>query len=165
MYTIPSINFSVNTNFLAICNISNRKCILFADMQFFMYYVNSSFGMGVGSKMSIGNRIKMMRTKQGLSIDELACKLNKNRTTIYRYESGNIENLPLGILDPLAEALNTTPAYLMGWEESTHGHSPTDKELYNLSLWHQEFEVDAFNQEERYKIIEYARFLLSIRDR
>ena len=106
----------------------------------------------------------MMRTKQGLSIDELACKLSKNRTTIYRYESGDIENLPLGILDPLAEALNTTPAYLMGWEESTHEYDHSEQELHNLSLWHQEFEVNTFNREERDKIMEYARFLLSIRE-
>lgn len=133
-------------------------------MQFFMYYVNSSFGMGVSSKMSIGNRIKMMRTKQGLSIDELACKLSKNRTTIYRYESGDIENLPLGILDPLAEALNTTPAYLMGWEAPTHESEPIEHELHNLSIWNQEFEPNTFNQEEREKLMEYARFLLSIRE-
>lgn len=114
--------------------------------------------------MSIGNRIKMMRTQQGLSIDELAHTLGKNRTTIYRYENGDIENLPLGILDPLAEALNTTPAYLMGWETPRHVNGPSEQELHNLSLWHQEFEADTFNQEERDKLREYARFLLSIRE-
>ena len=66
--------------------------------------------------MSIGHRIKNSRLQQGLSIDDLAHRLGKNRTTIYRYENGDIENLPLGILDSLADALNTTPAYLMGWE-------------------------------------------------
>ena len=65
--------------------------------------------------MSIGKRIKMLRTKRGLSIDDLATKLGKNRTTVYRYENGDIENLPLSILNPLAEALDTTPAHLMGW--------------------------------------------------
>lgn len=133
-------------------------------MQLFMYYVDSSFEMEVSSKMSIGNRIKMMRTQQGLSIDELAHTLGKNRTTIYRYENGDIENLPLGILDPLAEALNTTPAYLMGWETPRHVNGPSEQELHNLSLWHQEFEADTFNQEERDKLREYARFLLSIRE-
>ena len=58
--------------------------------------------------MSIGQRIKETRIQQGLSIDDLACRLGKNRTTIYRYENGDIENLPLGILDSLADALNTT---------------------------------------------------------
>ena len=51
-----------------------------------------------------------------MSADELAKKLKKDRSTIYRYEKGDIENLPLDILEPIAQALETTPAYLMGWE-------------------------------------------------
>lgn len=52
-----------------------------------------------------------------MSADELAAKLGKDRSTIYRYEKGDIENLPLDILEPIAKALHTTPQYLMGWEE------------------------------------------------
>ena len=48
---------------------------------------------------------------------ELATRLNKNRATIYRYENGDIEDMPITVLEPLAKALNTTPAYIMGWEE------------------------------------------------
>ena len=67
--------------------------------------------------MSIGQRIKKLRKEMGLSADQLAAKLGKNRATIFRYENGDIENLPLDILTPLAKALNTTPAYIMGWED------------------------------------------------
>lgn len=67
--------------------------------------------------MSIGKRIKSRRCELGLTVDELAAKLNKNRATIYRYESDEIENLPISVLEPLAEVLKTTPAYLMGWNE------------------------------------------------
>ena len=49
--------------------------------------------------------------------DELAKHLGKDRSTVYRYEKGDIENMPLDVLEPIAKALNTTPAYLMGWEE------------------------------------------------
>ena len=66
--------------------------------------------------MSIGKRIKERRKELKLSADNLAEKLGKNRATIYRYEKGEIENLPLDILEPIAEALHTTPQYLMGWD-------------------------------------------------
>ena len=33
------------------------------------------------------------------------------------YEKGDIENLPLDILEPIAAALQTTPQYLMGWQK------------------------------------------------
>lgn len=68
---------------------------------------------------SVGERIKERRLELGLSVDEVAKQLGKNRATIYRYESDEIENLPLAILEPLAKVLGVSPAYLMGWERDT----------------------------------------------
>lgn len=127
--------------------------------------------------MSIGKRIKFLRTQQGMSIDELATKLGKNRTTVYRYENGDIENLPLDILNPLAEALNTTPAHLIGWapEEmlSTRISDGNEESIYlslnesyvkHVEMWHKEFGMDPFTEEEHEKLMEYGRFLLSQRE-
>lgn len=69
--------------------------------------------------MSIGKRIKERRKELKIGAEELARRLGKDRSTIYRYEKGDIENLPIDILEPIARALNTTPAYLMGWEGRT----------------------------------------------
>lgn len=82
-----------------------------------------------GLRMTTGDRIKQRRLELGLSVDEVATKLGKNRATVYRYESNDIENLPVGTLEPLAEILDTTPAYLMGWNSDDYpisdgcGHS------------------------------------------
>ena len=69
--------------------------------------------------MTIGERIKQRRKELGLSVDELADKLGKNRATIYRYESNEIEKLPTTVLEPLADVLGVSPGFLMGWEEET----------------------------------------------
>lgn len=66
--------------------------------------------------MQIGERIKRRREALGLSADQVADKIGKNRATVYRYESNDIKNFPIEILIPLAEVLHTTPAYLMGWD-------------------------------------------------
>ena len=66
--------------------------------------------------MSIGQRIKNRRLELGLTVDEVAAKIGKNRATVYRYESSDIEDLPTSILEPLAKVLHTTPGFLMGWE-------------------------------------------------
>ena len=66
--------------------------------------------------MNTGDRIKQRRLELGLSADELALRIGKSRATIYRYENGDIENMPTPILEPLAKALYTTPAQLMGWK-------------------------------------------------
>ncbi len=65
--------------------------------------------------MKVGDRIRAKRQDLGMSVDELAARLGKNRATMYRYEKGDIENMPVNVLEPLAEVLQTTPAYLMGW--------------------------------------------------
>jgi transcriptional regulator with XRE-family HTH domain len=74
--------------------------------------------------MTIGERIRKRRLEIGLTAEAVADALNKNRATIYRYESNEIEKLPIIVLEPLAKILKTTPAYLMGWVEE----SPTKKE-------------------------------------
>lgn len=68
--------------------------------------------------MTIGDRIKQRRLEIGLTVDQLAAKIGKNRATVYRYESSDIEKFPIDVLSPLADALRTTPAYLMGWDET-----------------------------------------------
>lgn len=80
--------------------------------------------------MRIGERIKQRRLELGYTADALAKMLNKNRATIYRYENGDIENMPIDVLEPLAKALNTTPAYLMGWTDSQQSTEPKDTEGY-----------------------------------
>ncbi len=67
---------------------------------------------------SIGDRIKNRRKLFKLSVDELAEIIGKNRATIYRYESNEIENMSITILEPLAKALHTTPAELCGWDNN-----------------------------------------------
>lgn len=67
---------------------------------------------------TIGKRIHDRRVELDLSVDDLAAMLGKNRATVYRYESDEIENFPMQIIEPLAKALKTTPAYIMGWDDS-----------------------------------------------
>lgn len=64
--------------------------------------------------MDIGNRIKSRRIELGLSVDDVAAKIGRNKATVYRYEKGDIQNVSSQVLEPLAKALNTTPAYLLG---------------------------------------------------
>ncbi len=90
--------------------------------------------------MNIGDRIKQRRIELGISADDLAKRVGKSRATIYRYENGDIENMPTPTLEPLAKALQTTPAYLMGWNEKTHSneynHYTKLVELYFNGIMH-----------------------------
>ncbi len=69
--------------------------------------------------MEVYERIKNRRKELGLSADNVADALGVSRATIYRYESADIEKLPTTIIEPLSKILRCSPAYLMGWSEST----------------------------------------------
>ena len=67
--------------------------------------------------MTTGERLKRLRRERGLSADELGSMIGKDRSTIYRYERGDIESATIDVLPRLARALQTTPQYLLGWDK------------------------------------------------
>lgn len=71
----------------------------------------------VTSFSGIGARVRDRRKQLHLTQDALATKLGyKDRTTLSRIELGQVD-IPQGRLNAFADALQTTPAYLMGINE------------------------------------------------
>lgn len=67
--------------------------------------------------MELNEKIKNLREESRLTMSELAEKVGVSASTIMRYETGAISNLKRDKIKALADALNTTPAYLMGWTD------------------------------------------------
>lgn len=66
---------------------------------------------------SIYKRIREKREELGYSQEELATKLGyKNRSSVHKVEMG-VNDIPQSKIEAFAKALQTTPAYLMGWDE------------------------------------------------
>lgn len=121
--------------------------------------------------MNIGQRIKERRIELGISADKLGSILGKNRSTIYRYENGDIESMPLDILKPIADALHTTPAWILGWDEEQID------EIYNVQMEANEFDENKeplklilediwnmnLNYEELSEVLEFAKYIKSKR--
>lgn len=113
--------------------------------------------------MTTGERMRMRRKEIGMSAEKLAELLGKSPATIYRYENGDIEKMPVDFLEPLSEALNTTPAALMGWADEDIDHSLplsgpasiTSKEEELLTLHRQ------LNEEGQEKLLSYVDDLVS----
>lgn len=67
--------------------------------------------------MTIGERIRQRRDELGISQEELAIKLGyKSRSSINKIELGQ-QNLTQSKIAAIAKALETTPSYIMGWED------------------------------------------------
>ena len=68
--------------------------------------------------MNVGERIKQRRKDMKMSADELATSVGVSRSTIFRYEKGDIEKVGPDVLKKIAVKLNVSPADLMGWDDT-----------------------------------------------
>ena len=102
--------------------------------------------------MTIGERIKTIRTKNGFGQTDVAIKAGITKQSLYKYENGIIENIPSDKIEAIAKALNVSPAELMGWENEkppVNDEELLDEELIRrlCSLSPDEMQkVDAFVQ-------------------
>ena len=90
--------------------------------------------------MSIGKRIKARRLELGLTQTELADRLKTTKQTIYKYEKGVVTNLPSDRIEQLSDALECSPAYLMGWQVK--------------------LDIEKLNSQNQQKLADYFKLLL-----
>ena len=95
--------------------------------------------------MGLKENIKSKRIERKMTLEDLAKSVGVSRQTIQRYESGVIGNIPSDKIELIARALDTSPAYLMGWEQidSNFSGKEAPKEIYdkfknNVSKFHGE---------------------------
>lgn len=90
--------------------------------------------------MTFGERILKMRTKKGLTQDELAEIVGyKSRSTIAKIEAGE-RDVPQSMIIALSRALNTTPTYLMGWEDD-------EKQTNNIINSSEQFKISTHEKQ------------------
>lgn len=66
---------------------------------------------------TFGDRMKQIRNRKGITLDEIAKAIGRTEATVQRYESGNIKNLDNVIIEKIAKILRVQPQYLMGWTD------------------------------------------------
>ena len=70
--------------------------------------------------MEFKDLVKNRRSALNMSMEELGKKVGVSKATVQRWESGEIKNVRRDKISKLADALNTTPAYLMGWNNQIY---------------------------------------------
>ena len=80
---------------------------------------------------SIGERLKALRLKAGLTQEEVGQHAHISKQTLYKYENGIVTNIPSDKIELLATIYNVTPPYLMGWDEpAKHKSLPSSAYRY-----------------------------------
>ena len=92
-------------------------------------------------------KMKTRREELNMSYQTLSEKVGISKSTLQRYETGYIKNMPVDKLEEIADALNISPAYLMGWED----HTPTTLAAH--------FDGDEYTEDELDEIRQFAEFV------
>jgi transcriptional regulator with XRE-family HTH domain len=66
--------------------------------------------------MDISDKIKTLRKRRGLTFEAIGKHVGVGKSTVRKWENGDIKNMRRDKIALLAEALGVTPGYLMGWE-------------------------------------------------
>lgn len=76
--------------------------------------------------MGMAERIKERRLAMKYTQEELAEKLGLQKSAIAKYENGRVENIKRSVISKMAEILECSPAYLMGWTVETNYSAQLD---------------------------------------
>lgn len=76
--------------------------------------------------MTTGERIRQLRKEHSLTQEELGAKIGVKKAAIQKYEKGTVTNIKRDSLIKLAQILDTTPEYLLGWDEVPENLEITD---------------------------------------
>lgn len=67
------------------------------------------------AEREIAQRLRARRTELGYSYQTLAELTGMSKSSLQRYETGGIMNIPLSRLETLTNALGVSPDWLLGW--------------------------------------------------
>lgn len=67
-------------------------------------------------KTVVGERISSLRAEKKMTLEELSLSIGLQPSAVSRYEDGTVSCLKPTVIEKMALALDSTPAYLMGWD-------------------------------------------------
>lgn len=68
--------------------------------------------------MDLGEKIRLLRHQRGMTLEEVGDACGVGKSTVRKWECGQIANMRRDKIALVAKALGVTPAYLMGWDDS-----------------------------------------------
>ena len=84
--------------------------------------------------MTKGQRIRSRREELNIGQTELANKIQVSKQTLYKYENDIVTNIPSDKIEMLARELQTTPEYIMGWNEPRTSDYVISSEDVNVAI-------------------------------
>lgn len=132
--------------------------------------------------MELGEKIRNIRKSKNMTLEQLGEKVGVGKSTVRKWENGMISNMRQDKIAKLADALGTTPSFLMGWKEPDptkriKRNTPAEElakefdvdvdrldTILNLAKrWKEEIGEYDLNESETQDLLDYAKFIISKR--
>lgn len=81
---------------------------------------------------TMGKRIYMKRTENGMTMKQLADKLGVQTSAINKYEKGAVENIKRKTIEDMAKIFKCSPSWLMGFDADMDITVRDDNDLNTL---------------------------------
>jgi len=85
------------------------------------------------TNIEIGSRIKQRREQLGLTQQFVADTISLTKSTIQRYETGQVEKLKMPVIMEIARAIDANPDWIIGKADSPQKKEPALAEEDRLS--------------------------------
>lgn len=92
---------------------------------------------------NLGSKIYELRKQNNMTLEEVGEIVGVGKSTVRKWETGEIANMRRDKIAKLAEALHTTPAYLMGWNEGEEKNVPVSEDALSND---EKLLIDLFRQ-------------------
>lgn len=93
--------------------------------------------------MTMSEKIKKLRLENNMTLEEVGNAVGVGKSTVRKWETGQIANMRRDKIAKLAVALNVSPAYLMGWEEEDKPISAVKQAYINQII---DMDEETFNR-------------------
>ena len=118
--------------------------------------------------MNMAERIRERRKEMGFTQEELALALGLQKAAVAKYESGRVENIKQAVLLKMADLLDCTPAYLMGWSNVPGEADSLQPDIsFQMLNDEQRLMVELFSsmsRDNRERVMEYCRRLRKVQE-
>lgn len=110
--------------------------------------------------MEMKDKIRQLRIERGLTLEEVGNIVGVGKSTVRKWETGDIANMRRDKIAKLALALHTTPAYLLGCDEIERTAVPKDDGLSPLEAQLMEY-IRRLTDDQKKMLLAQIELLLS----
>ena len=109
---------------------------------------------------TMGKRIYMKRTENGMTMKQLADKLGVQTSAINKYEKGAVENIKRKTIEDMAKIFKCSPSWLMGFDADMDITVRDDNDLNTL--------VEIYNDmttAEKKEALRFMKYITSLNEK